>query len=101
MIITADSLLLRSKLDCNGGYDMAMKGPSVVVVLRFHQLSKTKLGLSIFPFLVIDDNLFTKIFNEIFLDSYCLPKHFTMCDMDTFHKPELVALAPPTYVLRV
>ena len=46
---------------------------------RFHQLSKTKLGLLISPFLVIDDNLFTKIFNEIFLDSCCLPKHITMC----------------------
>ena len=46
---------------------------------RFHQLSKTKLGLSISPFLAIDDNLFTKIFNEMFLDSCCLPKHITMC----------------------
>ena len=49
------------------------------LVLRFHQLSKTKLRLSISPFLVIDDNLFTKIFNKIFLDSCCLPKHITMC----------------------
>jgi hypothetical protein len=49
------------------------------LVPRFHQLSKTKLGLSIFPFLVIDDNLFTKIFNKILLDSCCLPKRFTMC----------------------
>ena len=49
------------------------------LVPRFHQLFKTKLGLSISPFLVIDDNLFTKIFNEIFLDSCCLPKHITMC----------------------
>ena len=49
------------------------------LVLRFHQLSKTKLGLSISPFLVIDDNLFTMIFNKIFLDSCCLPKHITMC----------------------
>ena len=46
---------------------------------RFHQLSKIKLGLSISSFLVIDDNLFRKIFNEIFLDSCCLPKHITMC----------------------
>jgi hypothetical protein len=50
-----------------------------VSILRFHQLSKTKLGLSISPFLVIDDNLFTKIYNKIFLDSCCLSKHFTMC----------------------
>ena len=49
------------------------------LVHRFHQLSKTKLGLSISSFLVIDDNLFTKIFNKFFLDSYCLPKHITMC----------------------
>jgi hypothetical protein len=49
------------------------------VSARFHQLSKTKLGLSISPFLVIDDNLFTKIFNEIFLDLCCLPKHIAMC----------------------
>ena len=46
---------------------------------RFHQLFKTKQGLSTSPFLVIDDNLFTKIFNEIFLDSCFLPKHITMC----------------------
>ena len=31
MIITTDSLLPRPKLDCDGGYDMAVKGPSVVV----------------------------------------------------------------------
>jgi hypothetical protein len=31
MIITADSLLPRPKLDCDEGYDMAVKGPSVVV----------------------------------------------------------------------
>jgi hypothetical protein len=31
------------------------------LVPRFHQLSKTKLGLSISSFLVMDDNLFTKI----------------------------------------
>ena len=49
------------------------------LVPRFHQLSKTKLGLSISPFLVIDDNPFTKIFNKIFLDSCCLPMHITMC----------------------
>ena len=29
--ITADSLLSRPKLDCDGGYDAAVKGPSVVV----------------------------------------------------------------------
>jgi hypothetical protein len=32
VIITADSSLLRPKLDCEGGYDVAMKGPSVVVL---------------------------------------------------------------------
>ena len=31
MTITADSLLPRPKSDCNGGYDMAVKGASVVV----------------------------------------------------------------------
>jgi hypothetical protein len=46
---------------------------------RFHQLSKNKLGLLISSFLVFDDNLFTKIFNKIFLDLCCLPKHITMC----------------------
>jgi hypothetical protein len=52
--------------------------------------------------LVIDDNLFTKIFNKILLDSCCLPKHLTCVkDMDKFHEPELVAIALPTYVLRV
>jgi hypothetical protein len=32
MIITADSLLLMPKLDCDEGYDMVVKGPSVVVI---------------------------------------------------------------------
>jgi hypothetical protein len=32
MTITADNLLLMPKLDCNGGYDVAMKGLSVVVI---------------------------------------------------------------------
>jgi hypothetical protein len=80
---------------------------------RLHQLSKTKLGLSIFPFLVIDGNLFIKIFNENFRDSCCLPKKtfriHVACPsilpyvkvMDKFYKPELVVLAPHTYVLRV
>jgi hypothetical protein len=49
------------------------------VSARFHQLSKTILGLPISPFLVIDDNLFIKIFNETFLDSCSFPKHITMC----------------------
>jgi len=31
MTITVDNLLPRPKLDCNRGYDTAMKGPSVVV----------------------------------------------------------------------
>ena len=31
MSITADSLLARPKLDCNVGYDAAVKGASVVV----------------------------------------------------------------------
>jgi hypothetical protein len=31
MTITADSLLPRSKLDYDGGYDVAMKGLNVVV----------------------------------------------------------------------
>ena len=31
MVITADSLLLRPKLDCDEGYDVAVKGPSVIV----------------------------------------------------------------------
>ena len=72
------------------------------LVPRFHQLSKTKLGLSISPFLVIDDNLFTKIFNEIFLIHVACPSILPCVkEMDKLHKPELVALAPPTYVLRV
>ena len=32
MIITVDSLLLRAKLDCDGSYDVAVKGLSVVVL---------------------------------------------------------------------
>ena len=72
------------------------------LVLRFHQLSKTKLGLSISTFLVIVDILFTKIFNEIFWIHVSRPSILPCVkDMDKFHKPKLVALAPPTYVPRV
>ena len=31
MTITVDSLLPRPKLDCDGGYGVAVKGPSIVV----------------------------------------------------------------------
>ena len=31
MTITVDSLLSRPKLDCDGGYDAAVKGLSIVV----------------------------------------------------------------------
>jgi hypothetical protein len=31
--ITADSLLPRPKLDCDEGYDVVVKGPSVVVLV--------------------------------------------------------------------
>ena len=33
MTITANSLLPRPKCSCDGGYDVAMKGLSVVVIL--------------------------------------------------------------------
>jgi hypothetical protein len=39
MSITADSLLPRPKLDCDVGYDAAVKGASVVVLTRIHILS--------------------------------------------------------------
>jgi hypothetical protein len=32
MIITADNLLSRLKLDCDEGYNVAVKGPSVIVI---------------------------------------------------------------------
>ena len=35
MSITADSLLPRPKLDCDVGYDAAVKGASVVVLSQF------------------------------------------------------------------
>jgi hypothetical protein len=38
MSITADSLLPRPKLDCDVGYDAAVKGASVVVLTRIHIL---------------------------------------------------------------
>ena len=34
MTITVDNLLPRPKLDCDVGYDVAMKGASVVVLLK-------------------------------------------------------------------
>ena len=69
---------------------------------RFHQLSKTKLGLLISPFLVIDDNPFTKIFNKFFLDSCHLPKHITMCkDYGQVSSTQFGSISFLTYVLRV
>jgi hypothetical protein len=66
------------------------------LVHRFHQLSKTKLGLLISPFLVIDDNLFTKIFNKIFLIHVSCPSILPCVKiMDKFYQPKLVVLAPP------
>ena len=41
MSITADSLLLRSKLDCDVGYDAAVKGVSVVVTPPPHVSPQT------------------------------------------------------------
>jgi hypothetical protein len=35
MTITVDSLPPTPKLDCNGGYDVAVKGPSVVVIAHY------------------------------------------------------------------
>jgi hypothetical protein len=64
---------------------------SIKISTRFHQLPKTKLGLSISPFLVIDDN---------FKDSQ-LSVVPCVKIMDKFHQPKFVVLAPPTYVLRV
>ena len=42
MIITVDSLLSRPKLDCDEGYDVAVKGPSVVV-LTYSKLCRSEL----------------------------------------------------------
>jgi hypothetical protein len=38
MIITANGLLPRPKLDCDGGYDVAMKGPSIVVKMDLRRM---------------------------------------------------------------
>ena len=38
MTITVDSLLPRPKLDCDWGYDVAVKGLSVVVILFLEHL---------------------------------------------------------------
>jgi hypothetical protein len=38
MIIIVDILLLRLKLDCDGGYDMAVKGLSIVVKVVLHRM---------------------------------------------------------------
>ena len=64
------------------------------------QLPKPHKDLSISPFLVIDDNS-TKIWKLSSLDSCCLPKQFYHVKMilDKYHKPKMVVLAPPTYVL--
>ena len=72
------------------------------LVPRFHQLSKTKLGLSISLFLVIDDNPSQRYSVKAFWIHVACPIILSCVkDMDKFHKPELVALAPPTYVLKV
>ena len=49
MTITVNSLLLRLKLDCDGGYDVAMKGLSVVVI--FGSYGYTQLPKKGIPFL--------------------------------------------------
>ena len=72
------------------------------LVLRFHQLAKTKLGLSISPFLVIDDNSSQRYSMKYFRIHVACPSILPCVNViDKFHKPKLVALAPPTYVLRV
>ena len=47
MTITADSLLPRSKCDCDGSYDMAVKGPNVV--MRRHSMNSSKVSPYHFP----------------------------------------------------
>ena len=72
------------------------------LVHRFHQLSQTKLGLLVSPFLVIDDNSSQRYSMKYFRIHVACPSILPCVkDMDKFHKPELVTLAPPTYVLRV
>ena len=72
------------------------------LVPRFHQLSKTKLGLSISPFLVIDDNPSQRYsIKSLWIHVACPSILPCVKVIDKFHKPELVALAPPTYVLKV
>jgi hypothetical protein len=46
---------------------------------RFHQLSKTKLGLSISPFLVIDDNPSQRYELKSYWVHVACPSIFTMC----------------------
>ena len=43
MTITADSLLPRPKLDCDVGYDAAVKGASIVVLDKCPYVARKKI----------------------------------------------------------
>jgi hypothetical protein len=64
------------------------------------QLPKPNKDLSIFLFLVIDDNS-VKIWKLSSFGFMLLAQAILPCvkDLDKYHKPELVVLAPSTYVL--
>jgi hypothetical protein len=49
MIITANGLLPRPKLDCDGGYDVAMKGPSIVVKMDLRRMELGFLTMEEIP----------------------------------------------------
>ena len=64
------------------------------------QLPKPNKDLSISPFLAIDDNS-TKIWKLSTFGFMLLAQAILPCEMilDKSHKPKMVVLAPPTYVL--
>jgi hypothetical protein len=72
------------------------------LVPRFHQLSKIKLELSIFPFLELMTTYLQRFSIKFFWIYVACPSILPCVkDIDKFHKPKMVAIAPLTYVLRV
>ena len=76
-IFISMDLTLLTHLDCTNLAQITTH--DIGQYLGFINQPKPNQGFQSLSFLVIDDNLFTKIFNKILLDSCCLPKHFTMC----------------------
>jgi hypothetical protein len=76
---------------------------SIEVSTKVSSISQNQTRDFNLPFFVIDDNLFSQRFLIKFFWIHVACPSILPCvkDMDKFHTPELVAIAPPTYVIIV